>query len=97
MSGGKQTMDTSGLALLRTLRLFRIIRFVKLLRAFLQSNLEWTEGAPFEAFMSAVIAANSIIMSLEVDIPWAGWVYVENFLQVVYSFEFSLRLKKNWL
>jgi len=94
LSGNDHHVNASALMLLRTLRLFRVIRIMKVFRSFLQSNLDWTEGAYFESFMSGVIAANSVIMSLEVDIEWAGWVYVENFLQIVYTFELALRLKK---
>jgi len=70
------------------------MRFLKIIKAFLKSDLAWTEGAAFEFGMAGVIAFNSIIMSLELDIPWAGWVYVENILQIVYTFELALRLKK---
>jgi hypothetical protein len=44
--------------------------------------------------MAGVIGMNSIIMSLELDIPWGGWACVENVLQIIYTFELSLRLKR---
>jgi len=94
MNGGELAINTSYLRMLRALRLFRVMRFLKILKAFLKSDLDWTEGASFQTFMAGVIAANALIMSLELDIPWKGWVYVENFLQAVYTFELALRLKR---
>ena len=57
------------------------------------SDLEWTEGDMFETAMASVIAVNSTIMSLELDVPWYGWVYVENFLLVTYTFELAMRIQ----
>lgn len=44
--------------------------------------------------MSGVIATNSIVMSLELDIEWAGWKVVEHIFLVIYSFEMALRVKR---
>lgn len=88
------SFDSSGLRLLRALRLISVFRFLKIVKAFLTSNLAWTDGVLFQSFMSIVIAGNSAIMSLEVDIPWDGWIYVEQFLQVVYTFELALKMKR---
>jgi len=94
LHGADLSFDSSGLRLLRALRLISVFRFLKILKAFLTSNLAWTDGVYFQSFMSIVIAGNSVIMSLEVDIPWGGWLYVEQFLQVVYTFELSLKFKR---
>lgn len=93
-NGGRLDIDVSALRMLRILRLFRIMRFLKIIKASLKSDFAWTESATFEWCMACVIAFNSIIMSLELDIQWAGWMYVENFLQFAYTFELCARLKR---
>jgi voltage-gated sodium channel len=69
------------------------MRFLKILKAFLEADMSWTEGSTFQIFMSCVIAINGVVMSLELDIAWAGWVYVENIFMVIYVFEVAVRLR----
>merc|ERR1711971_838159 len=33
-------------------------------------------------------------MSIELDVAWSGWIWVENFLQVTYTFELACRIKR---
>lgn len=82
------------LRLLRLLRLFRLLRFLKLVKAFLQGDLQWMDSAAFEVFMSGVIAVNSVVMALELDYEWPGWLWMENLFLVIYSFELAVRLKR---
>eukprot|EP00445_Apocalathium_hangoei_P019380 CAMPEP_0203892470 /NCGR_PEP_ID=MMETSP0359-20131031/35658_1 /ASSEMBLY_ACC=CAM_ASM_000338 /TAXON_ID=268821 /ORGANISM="Scrippsiella Hangoei, Strain SHTV-5" /LENGTH=1055 /DNA_ID=CAMNT_0050814441 /DNA_START=50 /DNA_END=3213 /DNA_ORIENTATION=- len=89
-----QTASPVVLGWLHCMRLFRLLRILRILRAFLQGDMAWAETSAFEVFMSGVIALNSVVMSLELDIEWTGWLFVENAFLVVYSFELSLRLKK---
>mmetsp|Transcript_51240 Transcript_51240/g.166106 ORF Transcript_51240/g.166106 Transcript_51240/m.166106 type:complete len:752 (-) Transcript_51240:287-2542(-) len=93
-SPGGGAVDSSFASVLRCLRLLRILRALKLLRAFFEGDMSWTESAPFEVFMSAVIALNAVVMSLELDFVWAGWPFVENAFMIIYFFELSVRLKK---
>eukprot|EP00928_Gymnodinium_smaydae_P097970 TRINITY_DN9001_c0_g1_i1.p1 TRINITY_DN9001_c0_g1~~TRINITY_DN9001_c0_g1_i1.p1 ORF type:complete len:1051 (+),score=282.61 TRINITY_DN9001_c0_g1_i1:158-3310(+) len=95
MSSSGTEFNASGLRALRVLRLFRIMRFLKIIRAFLGSDLSWTEGIWFQSFMSGVIAFNSLVMSLELDCEWSGWIWIENAFLVIYTFELALRLKSN--
>mmetsp|Transcript_93210 Transcript_93210/g.301392 ORF Transcript_93210/g.301392 Transcript_93210/m.301392 type:complete len:669 (-) Transcript_93210:4-2010(-) len=90
-------IDPSAVRLLRCLRLFRLLRALKLLKVFFKGEMAWTESTSFEVFMSSVIAANAVVMSLELDVAWAGWPWVENLFLAVYSFELAIRLKKQGL
>jgi len=93
-SPGGGAVDSSFASVLQSLRLFRILRALKLLRAFFEGDMSWTQSAPFEVFMSAVIALNAVVMSLELDFVWSGWPFVENAFMIIYIFELSVRLKK---
>lgn len=84
----------SFMQMLRCLRLCRVLRALRLMKAFWQSDMAWTESPPFEIFMSGVIAANALIMSLELDIEWHHWPWIENIFLVIYSFELACRIKK---
>jgi hypothetical protein len=79
--------------LLRCLRLFRLLRIMKVLRTLVHVDLGWTEEAPFQLFMSGVIAVNSVVMSLELDNAWEGWHWVEQAFLLVYTFELIVRVK----
>jgi len=79
---------------LRSLRIFRVLRFLRLLKAFAHSDMAWSEKPAFQVFMSAVIGVNSIVMAIELDFEWGGWVYVENIFLVIYSFELCVSLKR---
>merc|ERR1740121_1405734 len=59
---------------------------LKFIRAFLNSDTSWSEGQFFEIFMSAVIATNALVMSLELDIAWAmdlWWMPFQHYLQAM--------------
>lgn len=85
----------SALATLRLLRLFRFLRFLKLVKAFLIADLDWLyESQRFDMFIASVIGVNGLIMSFQLDIEWAGWVWIDNFFLVIYLFELFLRLKR---
>jgi len=80
--------------IIKMLRIARLARILKTVRAFMQSDLAWTEGKNFQLFIMGTIAANSIIMSFESDFPdfW-GWFYVEQALLIIFSFELLVRLR----
>eukprot|EP00450_Noctiluca_scintillans_P019727 CAMPEP_0194527144 /NCGR_PEP_ID=MMETSP0253-20130528/63138_1 /TAXON_ID=2966 /ORGANISM="Noctiluca scintillans" /LENGTH=673 /DNA_ID=CAMNT_0039372037 /DNA_START=80 /DNA_END=2101 /DNA_ORIENTATION=+ len=82
------------LRLLRLLRVLRILRVLKVLRFFLQSDLSWTEGPWFQSFISGMILLNALTLGLELDVPWAGWHFLEQAFLFVYSFELAVRLKR---
>jgi len=83
-----------GASYLRMLRLLRLSRFMKLVGVFLQSDLSWADGPRFEAFIGAVISVNAVVMGLEQDIEWTGWLWVEHMFLLIYFFELSLKLKR---
>jgi hypothetical protein len=70
-----------------------VLRALKLAKAFWQSDMNWTDGSVFQTIMSCVIAANTIVMSLELDHPCPIWPYVENVFLAIYVFELSCRIK----
>lgn len=85
---------SSAAQLIKCLRILRLARILKTVRAFMQSDLSWTEGKNFQLFIMGTIAANSIIMSFESDYPdFAGWFYVEQGLLMIFSFELLVRLR----
>lgn len=84
----------SFLRALRLLRLFRLMRALKLVKALFLADLAWVSGPAFEAFISIVIMANSVVMSWELDFPCASWVYVEHGFLVIYVFELVLKFKR---
>jgi len=77
--------------LCRVMRCLRVLRVVKVFR---QMDLSWTDGPRFESFILSIIALNAVLMGLELDIPWAGWQYVEHGFLVIYTFELVARLKR---
>mmetsp|Transcript_111998 Transcript_111998/g.327530 ORF Transcript_111998/g.327530 Transcript_111998/m.327530 type:complete len:663 (+) Transcript_111998:36-2024(+) len=83
-----------GASYLRLLRLLRLSRFMKLVGVFLQSDLSWADGPRFETFIGAVISVNAVVMGLEQDIEWKGWLWVEHMFLLIYFFELSLKLKR---
>jgi voltage-gated sodium channel len=92
-------LGTSGhsnfLAPLRMLRLFRILRILKLAKTFLVTDTDWIQSSErFDMFMAFIIVINAIVMSLELDVDWNGWVWVDNMFLTVYVFELLLRLKR---
>jgi len=67
---------------------------LKTVRAFMESDLSWTEGKHFQLFIMGTIAFNSVVMSLESDLPdFAAWFYVEQALLCIFSFELLVRLR----
>merc|ERR1712194_694292 len=40
-----------------------------------------------------IITSNAVVMSLELDFTWAGWIWVENFYLIVYGFELLVKLR----
>jgi len=69
---------------------------MKIVRLFLESDFDWTEGERFQGFIMGVIGANAVIMGLECDIPdFAGWFYVEQTLLFIFMFELLVRLKRH--
>jgi voltage-gated sodium channel len=86
---------TSSLSVLRFLRLFRFLRFLKLLKTFLVTDMDWIMEHPyFDVFLASVIGINGVLISLQLDIEWVGWVWVDNVFLVIYLFELFLRLKR---
>jgi len=69
------------------------MRFLKVAKALIHGDTSWTEGAPFQIFMASVIAVNSVVLGLELDIDWAGWIWFEHAFLIIYSFELVVRLK----
>mmetsp|Transcript_6359 Transcript_6359/g.15713 ORF Transcript_6359/g.15713 Transcript_6359/m.15713 type:complete len:713 (-) Transcript_6359:58-2196(-) len=94
LAGSKMMINTSVLSWLRLLRLFRVLRALKLLRAFFAGDMKWTESPSFELFMSGVIAVNSVVMALELDFVFFGWMWVENAFLTIYAFELIVRFKR---
>lgn len=60
-----------------------------------EADLSWTEDAPFQTFIGAVISLNSLLMGLETDFDWQGWFYIEQVLLLIYVFELGVRFKKD--
>lgn len=80
--------------LLGAQRLFRMLRVIKLLRRILQRDLAWTEKEWFQVAMTMLIAANSIIMALELNYEhWGFWPLIENVLLLVYVLELMAKMK----
>merc|ERR1719174_3691762 len=48
----------------------------------------------FDVFLASVIGINGVLISLQLDIEWVGWVWVDNVFLVIYLFELFLRLKR---
>jgi len=89
--GGKHSTVVQ---IIKWLRVLRMARILKTVRAFMQSDLSWTEGKHFQLFIMGTIAANSLIMSFESDYPdFFGWFYVEQILLCIFSFELLVRLR----
>eukprot|EP00811_Abedinium_folium_P006096 NODE_1560_length_2437_cov_16.032900.p1 GENE.NODE_1560_length_2437_cov_16.032900~~NODE_1560_length_2437_cov_16.032900.p1 ORF type:complete len:683 (+),score=154.93 NODE_1560_length_2437_cov_16.032900:96-2144(+) len=82
------------LRMLRLLRVIRVIRVVKIIRLFMKSDLSWTERAYFQAFITSIIALNAIVMGLELNYKSPMWMWVEQAMLVIYTFEMSVRLKR---
>mmetsp|Transcript_114859 Transcript_114859/g.223124 ORF Transcript_114859/g.223124 Transcript_114859/m.223124 type:complete len:876 (+) Transcript_114859:52-2679(+) len=79
--------------ILTSLRLLRLLRVLKIVRVFLEADLSWAESPMFQSFIGLIIVFNSLVMGLEVDIPWKGWKILEHMLLVVYVFELAVRMK----
>lgn len=86
-------VNTNALRMLRFLRLFRVLRVLKLARTFLQGDMKFVKSAEFEIIMSTIIALNAIVISMELDIEWAGWVWVENVFLTIYFLEVLAHMK----
>jgi len=78
---------------LQLFRLLRLFRVLKIVRVFLDVDLSWAERPMFQSFIATVIAVNSLLMGMEIDIPWEGWSFVEQVLLCIYVFELCVRLK----
>eukprot|EP00930_Biecheleria_cincta_P055163 TRINITY_DN41514_c0_g1_i1.p1 TRINITY_DN41514_c0_g1~~TRINITY_DN41514_c0_g1_i1.p1 ORF type:complete len:941 (+),score=218.77 TRINITY_DN41514_c0_g1_i1:85-2907(+) len=86
--------DNTAVQIIKMLRLARLARILKTVRAFMESDLSWTEGKHFQLFIMGTIAFNSVVMSLESDLPqFAIWFYVEQVLLTIFSFELLVRLR----
>lgn len=93
LSGSGPQGATTALGAIKFLRFLRVLRILKFVRALLERDAHWTESPPFEIFMSGVIASNAVVMSLELDVQWSGWVIVENAFMLIYTFELTMKLK----
>jgi len=92
--GMSKSSSSSALQMIRLLRLARLARMLKIVRVFLRSDLSWAEGTIFQMFIMSVIGFNSLLMSFETDYPsFFLWVYVEQVLLIIFSFELLVRLK----
>merc|ERR1719387_478812 len=80
--------------MLSLLRLLRLVRVLKIVRVFLEIDLSWTEQPMFQSFIGGVIAFNALLMGLETDYDWSGFIYIEQVLLCIYVFELSVRLKR---
>lgn len=79
---------------LRGLRLMRLARILKLVKAFWTSDLSWTDGNYFHIFIMGVILLNSIVIGAETEVPnWSGWFFVEQAFLIIFVFELTVRLK----
>lgn len=93
-NGSSGTKQSQLVQVIKFLRIARLARILKTVRAFMQSDLSWTNGSHFQLFIMGTIAANSIIMSFESDYPdWGGWFYVEQVLLIIFTFELMVRIK----
>merc|ERR1719223_571086 len=79
--------------ILRMFRLLRLLRLLKMIHIFLDADLRWAERPAFQSFIGLVIVFNSLLMGVEVDVPWKGWKFFEQFLLVIYVFELAVRVK----
>lgn len=79
---------------LKVVRILRGFRTLKVLSLVLSSDLSWTELPWFQTFIVCVISFNCVLMGMETDIKWSGWVYVENLLLVIYVVELTARIKR---
>jgi len=85
----------SSLSLLRLLRMFRILRVLKMVKAFLVSDTDWIlDTQQFDLFMASVIAVNAVIMSIQLDVKWDDWVWVDNGFLLIYVGDLLLRMKR---
>jgi len=67
---------------------------LKLVKTFLLTDADkLLESDAFNIAISVVIAVNSIVMAIELDVKWGGWVYVENMFMATYFIEVALKLK----
>jgi len=84
---------------LRVLRLARLARLLKLVRIFVQSDLDWAEGAAFQSFIMAIISLNALLMGFEAELSDAKyarcWFYCEQALLVIFTFELVVRFKRS--
>lgn len=77
------------------IRFLRLLRVLKLIHVFMDSDLAWIEQPPFQIFIMSVIGINSIVMGFETDMPDLSiWYYVDSLFLVVFTFELIVRLKR---
>lgn len=81
------------LRLLRKLRLIRLLRLLRVIRHFCTLDLSWAEGVRFQTFVMICVGINSILLGVELDVPWSGWQALEHCLLAVYVVELSARLQ----
>lgn len=81
------------LGFLKILRAFRVVRCLKLLKAVLLSDFAWTQSPTFELFISGVIAVNTVVMALELDVEWQGWTWVNHIFLAIYLLELFASIK----
>lgn len=94
MPQSKHHVSFTGLRCLRILRVFRVFRVLKIARHLVASDLSWTEGNYFQSFIMAVITMNTVLLGIELDLPWDGWKYVEQVFLLIYVFEITVRIKR---
>jgi len=92
------TLSSSGVVpCLRMLNFLRGLRFLKLIKLLLHSDLHWTESTFFETVTSLVICMSIVLMGLETDIQSGFWDPLENMILFYFVFEISVRLRRHRL
>jgi len=81
--------------ILKVFRCLRLIRLLKIVRFLLESDLAWCESSSFQSFIGVIIGLNSALLGMETDIPWDGWLVIEQVLLAIYVFELSASLKRH--
>jgi len=92
-NAGHGNMISVFLRAMRLLRLFRVIRILKAAKFFVMADLHWVEEERFHYFIMGVIGLNTLTIGAELDYPWAGWIYVEHIMLVIYTFELFARIR----
>jgi len=78
----------------RMIRLFRILRLLKVVRILWLTDLHnLLSDFRFEMFLTGVVCLNAVTMGCELDMPWDGWVIMNNIFLAVYAFDLIIRLK----